>query len=92
MSYVTQGEGMNKRLVTALIAVATGLTLTAGGCQSTEDDGCNWELDAYSASRPRPRPNLHKPSGNRVKPGVPHRAPQPTRKAPKGHKWEYNCD
>lgn len=83
----------------ALAAVAAGLLLTAGSCQSTEsDDGCHWELESIAYSKPVPKPRPQAPPrvvkvpGARPPVKMPTVKPHKPTKAPKGKVWEYDCD
>jgi hypothetical protein len=79
----------------ALAAVAAGLLLTAGSCQSSESNGCEWELESVAyVAKPRPRINTVKPHKPAAKmPQVkPNKTPRMPTRAHKGKVWEYDCD
>jgi len=98
-------KGENMKVKVTLAAVAAGLLLTAGSCQSSDtDESCEWELEtvAYSKPLPKPKTNVVKPGKAPVKMPtakatrkpvkMPTKAPQKPSKAPKGKYWEYDCD
>lgn len=90
------GRGMKVKMV--LAAMAAGLLLTAGSCQSTQSDECEWDLEnsSYAVkggggdkgggdrgfSKTRPGGGVSKP---KPKPQKPHTAPH-------GKVWKWDCD
>lgn len=77
-----------------LAAVAAGLLLTAGSCQVTESEECEWELEdvAYvTSSKPKPQ-RITKVPGAKPPVKMPAVKPSKPRTAPNGKVWEYDCD
>lgn len=81
------------KIKVALAAVAAGLLLTAGSCQSTApDNGCEWELESV-AYKPRPKPHrVVKVPGAKPPVKMPTVKPHKPARDPKRKVWEYDCD
>lgn len=85
-----------------LAAVAAGLLLTAGSCQSTQGDSCEWDLEkiGYSAkggggkgggAKGSSGHGFSKPAPGRSV-GKPKPKPQKPHTTPHGKVWVWDCD